>query len=496
MGPVVTPRKPRTLFIKYHEIADQQPMSEKAAAKFGIFPTLSLATLAAVLREHDYPVKILDLHALNIPVRDAASMVADARPDVVGLTCKTLGWPAVLEIARMVKAALPECLVVLGGPHTSIYARESLSFDCFDMAVIGDGEETFLDIIRAIDGGGDLWEIPGTCVRRDGEVVTNAPRPVVANLDAFPMAALDLLPMERYHCLTVPKPFSTLVTSRGCPWHCGFCSQVYSERLRFRSVERVVDEMAWHVDRFGVREIVIFDETFTVGRARVMKFCEEVIDRGLHVAFNIRARVDAVDRPMLEALKEAGCRSIHMGVEGGSQRMLDIMRKGITLEQVRSAFQAARDVGLETRGYFIIGYFDAGPEDVEDVIRLSTSLDMDYASFAVATPLPATELYDVALQRGYLKTDYWKAYTRNGGGPVPHLETERLDAGTLKNYRTKAYLKFYLRPEIMLRRAYHASRSMRSLIDVMGGVSVLKEVVVGNLEERFNQRSRTSYHSR
>ncbi len=489
MGTVARSRKPRTLFIKYHEIADQQPMSEKAARRFGIFPTLSLATLAAVLRKHDYPVRILDLHALNIPVENAAALVAEARPDVVGLTCKTLGWPAVLAIARMVKATLPDCLVVLGGPHTSIYARESLSFDCFDIAVIGDGEETFLDIIRALDGGGDVWHIPGTCVRRDGEVVMNPPRPVVADLDAYPMAALDLLPMDRYHCLTVLKPFSTLVTSRGCPWHCGFCSQVYSERLRFRSVDRVVDEMEWHVDRFGVREIVIFDETFTVGRERVMKFCREIQRRNLRVAFNIRARVDAVDRPMLEALKEAGCRSIHMGVEGGSQRMLDIMRKGTTIEQVRAAFKAAREVGLETRGYFIIGYFDAGPEDIEDVIRLSTSLGMDYASFSVATPLPATELYDVALQRGYLKTDYWRAYTLNGGGPIPHLETERLDARTLKNYRTKAYLKFYLRPEVLLRRAYHASTSMKGLVDAMGGLSVLKEVVVGNLAERFSLRS-------
>ncbi len=489
-------RKPRTLFIKYHEIADQQPMSAKAAAKFGIFPTLPLATLAAVLREHDYPVKILDLHALNLPVADAAPLVAEARPDVVGLTCKTLGWPAVLEIARMVKATVPECLVVLGGPHTSIYARESLTFDCIDMAVVGDGEETLLEIVQTLDGGGDLWSIPGTCVRRDGEVIMNTARPVVADLDAFPMPALDLLPMDRYHCLTVLNPFSTLVTSRGCPWHCGFCSQVYSERLRFRSVERVVDEMAWHVERFGVREIVIFDETFTVGRARVMKFCEEIGRRGLRVAFNIRARVDAVDKPMLQALKDAGCRSIHMGVEGGSQRMLDIMRKGITVEQVRSAFRAAREVGLETRGYFIIGYFDAGPEDVEDVIRFATSLDMDFASFAVATPLPATELYAVALERGYLKSDYWKAYTLNGGGPVPHLETELLDARTLKNYRTRAYLAFYLRPEVMLRRAYHASRSMKGIIDLMGGLSVLKEVVVGNLHERLRPRSGTSPHLR
>lgn len=477
-------RKPKTLLIKYHENADQQPMSQKAAEKLGIFPSLPLAGLAGMLRAHDYPVRILDLHAMNLLVKDAAPHLLEDPPDIVGLTCKTLGWPAVLEIAQMVKATLPQCLVVVGGPHISIYARETLTWACFDLAAYGDGEDTMLDIVRTFEGGGDLTSIPGTFARREGEVVENPARALQLDLDVYPMPALDLLPMDRYHCLTVHKPFSTMVSTRGCPWHCGFCSQVYTSRLRYRSVNAVVDEMQWHVERFKVKEIVMFDETFTVGRSRVLSLCDEILKRKLKVAFNIRARVDTVDKPMLQALKAAGCRSIHMGVEGGSQRMLDIMKKGITVEQVQNAFTWSREVGLETRGYFMIGYFDATEADVQDVIRFASSLPLDWASFSVATPLPATELYDVALERGYLSGDYWREYTLKGGGPVPHLATETLDSATLRNLRTEAYMRFYLRPEVILRKLYTSTRSVKGMVDLMGGATVLKEIGWMNLREQ------------
>ena len=477
-------RKPRTLFIKYHENADQQPMSKKAAEKLGIFPTLPLASLAGVLRAHGFPVKILDLHAENIMVKDAAQHVRDYAPEVVGLTCKTLGWPNVLEIAKMVKAVRPEAIVVAGGPHMTIYGRESLTWDCIDIVCYGDGEDTMLDIVQTLDGGGDLTAIKGTFARRDGHIVKNDARELVMDLDVYPMPALDLLPMDKYHCITVKRPFSTMVSTRGCPWHCGFCSQVYTSRLRYRSVQAVVDEIQWHVERFGVKEIVMFDETFTVGRSRVLSLCDEIINRKIKIEFNIRARVDTVDKPMLQALKAAGCRSIHMGVEGGSQRMLDIMKKGITVEQVRQAFQWSQEVGMETRGYFMVGYYDATPEDVEDTIRFARGLALDWASFSVATPLPATEMYDVAIERGYLSGDYWKEYTIKGGGPIPHLSTEHFSAKELRNYRTKAYLSFYMRPHIILQKLYRASTSFRGMVDIMGGATVLKEIAAMNLRER------------
>jgi len=481
----VATKKTKVLFIKYHEAADQQPLSQKAAEKLGIFPSLALASLASWIRQAGYPVGLIDLHVENIFPKDAESRVRDFDPTIVALTSKTLGWPAVIEIAQMVRQAAPKALIVVGGPHMSIYPRESLSWDCFDMAVVGDGEETFLDICDHVESGSELDKIPGTVVRgRDGTTIQNPARPVPKDIDRYPMPAWDLIPVRDYHCLTLLKPFATMVTTRGCPWHCGYCSQVYSEKLRFRDVELVVDEMQYLEKTFGVREIVFFDETFTIGKRRMLKFSEEVQRRGLKVKFNIRARVDTVDREVVRALKKAGLRSIHMGVEAGTDRVLKIMNKQITREQTERAFRICREEGVDTRGYFMVGYYDATPDDVEDMIKFASGIGLDWASFSVATALPATDLYHIAQERGYVDGDYWKQYTIDGGGVIPQLETETFTAEQLRAYRTKAYMNFYLRPDL-IRRKLSKSEGREELMEMAGGATVLSEIVKSTLFKRI-----------
>jgi radical SAM superfamily enzyme YgiQ (UPF0313 family) len=481
----VSKKKTKILFIKYHEAADQQPLSKKAAEKLGIFPSLALLQLAGWVRQHGFPVELIDLHAENLLPVDALSRVRDARPDIVALTAKTLGWPAVIEIAQMVRQAAPKALIVVGGPQMSIYPRESLTWECFDLAVVGDGEETFLDICEHVESGSSLQDIPGTVVRLpDGELKQNPSRPVPKDIDRYPMPAWDLLSIDRYHCLTLLRPFATMVTTRGCPWHCGYCSQVYSEKLRFRDPGLVVDEME-HLERqYGVREIVMFDETFTIGRKRMRTLSEEILRRNLKVKFNIRARVYTVDRETLQLLKRAGLRSIHMGVEAGTDRVLKIMNKQITREQTERAFRIAREVGIETRGYFMVGYYDATPADIDEMIKFSAGLGLDWASYSVATALPATDLYRVAQERGYVDGDFWRRYTINGGGAIPQLETETFTAEQLRQYRTKAYLNFYLRPDL-IRRKFSKSEGRDELIEMLGGATVLSEIVKSTVLKRI-----------
>jgi radical SAM superfamily enzyme YgiQ (UPF0313 family) len=481
----VAAKKTRILFIKYHEAADQQPLSQKAAEKLGIFPSLALLSMASWIRQHGYEVGLIDLHGENLYPADAVGRVRDFNPDIVALTAKTLGWPAVIEIAQMVKANFPKVLVVVGGPHLSIYPKESLTWECFDMAVVGDGEETFLDVCEHVESGSSLDDIPGTCVRKkDGEIVMNPSRAVPKDIDRYPMPAWDLVDVNRYHCLTLLKPFATMVTTRGCPWHCGYCSQVYSDKLRFRSPELVVDEMEFLSRTYGVKEIVMFDETFTIGKKRMRKLSEEILRRNVKVKFNIRARVDTVDKEVLTMLKAAGLRSIHMGVEAGTDRVLKIMNKQITREQTERAFRIAREVGIETRGYFMVGYYDATPQDIEDMIKFSAGIGLDWASYSVATALPATDLYRIAQERGYVDGDFWRRYTINGGGPIPQLETETFTAERLRQYRTKAYMNFYLRPDL-IRRKLSKSEGREELLEMLGGVTVLSEIVKSTLLKKI-----------
>jgi anaerobic magnesium-protoporphyrin IX monomethyl ester cyclase len=470
-------KKTRVLFMKYHEAADQQPLSKKAAEKLGIFPSLSLAGLAAWVRQNGFPVQLIDLHVENIFPTNASTRVQDFDPHIVALTAKTLGWPAVIEIAQMIRVACPKALIVVGGPHLSIYPKESLSWDCFDLAVVGDGEDTLLEICERIESGSEWTDILGTYARLpSGDVVKNPPRPLSKDINKYPMTGWDLINLDNYHCLTLLKPFATMVTTRGCPWHCGYCSQVYSEKLRFRDVGLVVDEMEYLEKYHGIREIVFFDETFTIGKRRMRAFSEEVLRRNLSVKFNIRARVDTIDRETVRLLKRAGLRSIHMGVEAGTDRVLKIMNKQITRAQTQEAFRVCREEGVDTRGYFMVGYYDATHEDVDEMINFASGLGLDWASFSVATALPATDLYRIAQERGYVDGDFWRQYTIDGGGAIPQLETETFSAEQLRAYRTKAYMKFYLRPDL-IRRKLSKSEGREELLEMLGGATVLSEIV-------------------
>ena len=207
-------KKTRVLFMKYHEAADQQPLSQKAAEKLGIFPSLPLLGLAAYVRQDGFPVHFIDMHSMNLETHEAEAMVREIDPHVVALTAKTLGWPAVIEIAQMVRANCPKALIVVGGPHLTLYAKESLTWDCFDVAVIGDGEEPFLEICQAVEAGWGVEGIPGTLVRNAaGELIESEARKLPKDIDKYPMSAWDLVDINGYHCLTLLKPFATMVTT-------------------------------------------------------------------------------------------------------------------------------------------------------------------------------------------------------------------------------------------------------------------------------------------
>jgi radical SAM superfamily enzyme YgiQ (UPF0313 family) len=398
----------------------------------------------------------------------------------VGFSATTIGWPAVVEGARIAREALPESLIAVGGPHLSLYPKECLSFKYFDIGVYGDGEETLLEIVRAVEEGKALEGLRGTVTRRGEEIVVNEPRPWIEDIDGVPYPAADLIPVERYNCLTVEKPFLTLVSSRGCPYKCGFCSQVFcGDRVRLRSCENVVGEMEMYVKQFGVKEIIMFDETFTLKKQRVLDICSLIREQRLKFRFNIRTRVDTIDVEMMEALKEAGCYGLHMGVESGSPRILKVMRKGITLDRVRETFALARKLGFITRGYFMIGYLDEDRESFRDTVRLSRELGLDFASFSITTPLPATHLFEEAVRRGLISESYWRDYTlmAEAVDEFPHLPSPHWSDEDLRKMMLQAYSSFYLRPGYVLGRL-GSIRSWRQLRDMARGLQIL--LIMGN----------------
>jgi len=467
--------KPKTLLVKYNEDTNIRPIPDQAEKTLQVYPALGIMYLAAVLRHEGYPVEILDAHVHDLYGAEFQKAVQDAKPHIIGFTSTTVGWPNVVEAARLAKEAVPEALIVVGGPQLQIYPRESVTFPWIDLAVTGDGEETFLELVQRYDGGQSLDDILGTCVKVDGEVRLNPPRQWSRKLDDLPFPAVDLTPWDRYHALTIEKPFFNMITTRGCPYKCSYCSQVYAgDTIRYRSPENVLEEMEIYVKKYGAREIIMFDETFTVKKSRVMKICEGIVERKLKFGFDVRTRVDCLDEDMMSALKEAGCKRIHFGIESGSPRILKAMNKGITVEKIRETVSKAKKAGFSTRGFFMIGYLDEDMSTYEETVRFSQTLPLDWASYSITTPLPHTGLYREAMKRGYIDGDYWKDYTllKKGRDSFPHLITEHWDEGKLKNMLSKAYSRFYLRPQYVWRRL-SGIRSFNDVKDLVGGFKVL-----------------------
>ena len=437
----------KILFIRTNSILPDSSVLKETNVT-GVYPVLGLGYLAAVARKAGHEVSFFDVNAEKPSLESFDARIIESAAEIVCFSATTLIWPNVLIEAKRVKQLLPGALIIVGGPQLSVYPLECLTFDFIDVGVFGEGEETLLEIAGRFKSGQPLDDIDGTVVRKNGRPVMNKPRPPIRDLDSIPFPAVDLYPLSKYRALTIEKPFFTMVSSRGCPYLCNFCTQIYGGGIfRQRSAANVLDEMTLYKEKYGAREIIMFDETFILNIKRVREICQGIIDRKLNIRWNIRTRIDTLDRETLELLKKAGCYGLHIGIESGDDRILGEMNKKINLSEVKKGIAMANEIGFETRGYFMIGYPSETLETIKRTIRFAKELDLTWASFTVTIPLPATKLIDQALKLGIIKEDIWRKYAL--GAPVdtvPYFITPEYDRDKLNALRKKAYMEFYLRP--------------------------------------------------
>lgn len=448
----------RVTFIRPNErIGPQAAMRESNIT--GIYPPLGIAYLASYLGKNGFEVGIIDAQALNLSPQEVAESISE-ESEIIGFTSTTLVWPNTLKVMRAVRKRFPDKFIVAGGPQITAFPQDSLRHEFIDLGIYGEGEETMREVARTYSKGTDIQSIPGTVIRKNGQVFVNRPRPLIEDLDRLPFPAIDLLPYHLYQALTVQRPFYTMIASRGCPYRCTFCSQIYfGNRLRLRSPKNVVNEMEYYVKKKGAKELVMFDETFAVDRGFTLGLCRLIRERELHFRWNIRTRVDTLDREVLEALKEAGCQVIHLGIESGSEKTLQAMRKGISRKQIRETVHMAQETGIETRGYFMLGYPGETTQDIKKTLRFSRNVGLDWASFTITLPHPRTEIGKEAVKKGLVKKDFWKEFTL--GRPTPRLSyftTKEYGEKDLERWRLRAYLLFYLRPFFLLKKIGKALR--------------------------------------
>jgi anaerobic magnesium-protoporphyrin IX monomethyl ester cyclase len=417
-------------------------------------PSLGLAYLAAVSEQRGDDVRVLDMQSDDVSLRQVA---AEHPPDVVGITATTVQIESAWRVARELRQ-LTEAPIVLGGPHPTVLPAESVQRPEVDIVVRSEGELTWIDLCDHLENGQPLDELPGITYQHEGKVIHNPDGAVIQDVDTLPFPAYHLYRMDRYSNLQptldhVDGPSYPILSSRGCPYRCNYCSQILPRGWRARSPESVVSEWRWLVKDLGAAEIGVLDDSFNIDRQRALEICDRIIAEGLnHVPWIMinGIRANLADETLLGRMREAGCIRTAFGVESGNQRILDtVIHKQLTLDQVREAFKAAKAVGMETIGFFIIGLPGETEETMEDTICFACELDPVVANFSMATPFPGTEMYDQVLAQGRLLVHDWDefAFFENRA----QFETDEMPAELVERKWREAYRRFYLRPHRVMR---------------------------------------------
>ncbi len=410
-------------------------------------PPLGLGYLASVLRKEGFKVKIIDDAVEKLGLNKLLNKVKNAL--IVGITSTTPTFNAALKYAQKIKNRFPEIFVVLGGVHVTFMPYDALKHEFVDAVCTGEGEHTLREVAERVERGKTLEGVKGLIYKEDGKIIDNGKREPIRDLDSLPFPAYDLMPLDRYTVLGHRMEHFPMISSRGCPFGCRYCSSslFMGRKFRARSAENVVDEVEWLVNEFKAQYIAFSDDTFTLNRKRVEEICRELINRGIEVEWSCSSRVDTINRSILEKMKRAGCSAIYYGVESASPAILRYYRKKINLDMVEKAVKLTKEFGIMTICSFIIGSPYETKEDMKATLRFALKLDPDYAQFSILTPYPGTEIYEEAKEKGLLLSTNFDDYT--AGKPV--LRNIYMSPEEISRFLKYCYLRFYLRPKFILR---------------------------------------------
>ncbi|MEM1515648.1 MAG: radical SAM protein [Candidatus Bathyarchaeia archaeon] len=413
-------------------------------------PPLGLAYLASMLERSGYDVKIIDALALDLSLTQVRDILNKEQPEIIGITASTPMINDAYKVARNAKNVCPNSTVILGGPHPTFLPIETLQ-ECqsIDIVCIGEGEETIVEIADIIRKKMDLANVKGIAFRtRDNRIVKTEPRPLIKDLDSLPPPAWHLLPMDKYTVLGKKTVICHVMSSRGCPFQCIFCSssKIFGRKYRARSAKNVVDEIEFLVSNYNPESIEFSDDEFTLNQKRVEEICYELKRRKIDIPWACGSRVDTISTSLLKKMKEAGCSFIYYGIESASQRILNFIKKGITIDQIKRAVMLTKEIGIKMMGSFIVGFPDETKEEIKSTLSFPKKLKIDYAQFTVATPYPGTELYEMAKKDGLLLTEEWSQYTTLR----PVMALKNVSVRELQKMIKRAYISFYLSPKTLI----------------------------------------------
>lgn len=413
-------------------------------------PGMGMLMLAAVARQRGYRVHLIDAKGQGTPVADVCRRIAALRPDYLGLSATTISITNAARIAAGVKAALPNVVTVVGGAHVSAAPERTLTaFPSFDYGIAGEGETAFFEMLDRLERGASVADVAGVAWRDDARVTANPRAPYIDDLDALPTPAWDLLPdfPHRFQptLFGYPRtPVATLITSRGCPFTCVFCDRSTSGRKgRLHGVERVVSLCRELAER-GARHILFLDDLFTVRKQRVVDLCHALIDARLDLTWSCNSHPNLLDLPTLQLMRRAGCWQIAYGIESGSQRVLDTVKREVRIPRMRETLRLTRAAGIRTKGYLMLGHPTETHESLRETEAFLRVAELDICQITKFTPYPGTPAYPTIHQHGEFCED-WERMNAMQFVFIPHGLTEaELEAAFARCYRA-----FYSRRDVL-----------------------------------------------
>ncbi|MBU1051200.1 MAG: B12-binding domain-containing radical SAM protein [Nanoarchaeota archaeon] len=409
---------------------------------------ISLPSVAAVLRKGGFEVEIIDCIAEEISLEELESTLKKRKPLLAVVNVATMSFDTDKETAEVCRKLKIPCAAM--GMHVTTIPQEALKNSEFGMAIMAEPELITLNLSKAIRDKKNLKTVKGIAFKKGSKIIKNSPEKLIQNLDELPFPARDLLNNEKYTAPITQRPYTLIITARGCPYGCIFCtaSNYYGKKPRIRSPENIVDEIEEVITKYKIRDIGMWADTFTFSKDQVIGISKEIIKRRLKIDWFCNSRVDTLNEEMVSQMAKSGCKAVTFGVESLDENILKQARKNISFKQVKNAIGLCKKYGIKSQLHLIFGLPGETRESIETTIKRAIALNPDYAQFYCAVPFPGTEFRRYVVEKGYLLQTNWSEYEINNAlVSYPQLSKEEIQTA-----RKKAYRKFYFRPTYILKK--------------------------------------------
>lgn len=455
---------------------------------------LGLLYLISALRQKfpgRFQMKLLEQALWDLGSDELEKIIKDFSPELVCLTSLSFESGKMVEAARIIKWLNRDCITAAGGPHATVFYDQLLREGVFDFVIIGEGEETFCELVGALLENKPFDDIAGLAFKKNNQPVFTGRREPIMHLDKLPFPAWDLVDFKKYsqvpsmNAYCAATPWAAVFTSRSCPYQCAYCHNIFGKKVRLRSAENVLAEIELLVNKYGVKELQIVDDIFNFDSARAKKICDLIVERGIKVkiCFPNAVRTDLMDRELVSKLRRAGCYSMAFAVETASPRMQKLIDKNLNLEKVKQVISWAYEEGIIPHGYFMLGFPGETPEEMEKTVDYALKSDLMVAIFFTVVVYPRTKMMEIA-QEVYPDVESLKMEMTDYSYWARNPFYKKITGFDVARFSRRAYRRFYFRPKIVWRFLKRFPKNISVLVRFYGGLRS-SSAFYENLEKWF-----------